>query len=109
MISVSSLPAHTHDISKPQANRTIARSLDEGLQTRQGSVRTFLILARYASRTVYEEKLDRIRGTIFYPPNLIRFFRAWFGHLRVEAKLSGFEWYLTARRILGMKPLEIGI
>ncbi|TLD18869.1 ABC1 family protein-like protein [Venturia nashicola] len=87
----------------------LTRSLDEGLQTRQGSVRTFLILARYASRTVYEEKLDKIRGTTFYPTNLIKFFRAWFGHLRVEAKLTGFEWYLTARRVLGMKALEMRI
>ncbi|QDS76274.1 hypothetical protein FKW77_001734 [Venturia effusa] len=87
----------------------LTRSLDEGLQTRQGSVRTFLILARYASRTVYEEEMDKIQGTMLYPTNLIRFLSAWFGHLRVEAKLSAFEWYLVARRMLGMKQLEMGL
>ncbi|KAG9992037.1 ABC1-domain-containing protein, partial [Aureobasidium melanogenum] len=32
----------------------LTRSLDENLHTRQGPVRTFMILARYAARAVYE-------------------------------------------------------
>ena len=40
----------------------LTRSLDEGLQTGEGPERTFLILARYASRTVYEEEVENIFG-----------------------------------------------
>lgn len=40
----------------------LTRSLDEGLQTGEGPERTFLILARYASRTVYEEEVENILG-----------------------------------------------
>jgi aarF domain-containing kinase len=36
----------------------LTRSLDENLHTRLGPVRTFLILARYCSRTVYEEEVE---------------------------------------------------
>jgi hypothetical protein len=73
-----------------------ARSLDEGLQTRQGPLRTFLILARYASRTVYEEALDNLSGSVF----LSR-------HMRVELKLGGYETYLRARAVLGMRKVEV--
>ena len=38
----------------------LTRSLDEGLQTGEGPERTFLILARYASRAVYEEEKERL-------------------------------------------------
>src|SRR5204863_5671998 len=55
----------------------LTRSLDEGLQTRQGTVRTYLILARYASRTVYEEALESIGGSILWPPNLGKFLVTW--------------------------------
>ena len=39
-----------------------ARSLDVSLQTHNGPVRTFLILARFASRAVLDEELDRWRN-----------------------------------------------
>lgn len=41
---------------------TIARSLDESLQTSHGPVRTFLILTHYATRTVFDETMDQIRA-----------------------------------------------
>jgi len=87
----------------------LTRSLDEGLHTRQGSVRTFLILARYASRTVYEEQRENIRGTLLWPPNTFAFFRAWIGHKKLEVKLTAYELYLDVRRILGFAPLEVAM
>jgi aarF domain-containing kinase len=87
------------------ADKTIARSLDENLHTRQGSVRTFLILARYASRAVYEEQLEKIKG--YSPLNAISFLKAWIGYVRVGLKLNLYEIYLDTRRILGMQPLTI--
>lgn len=82
----------------------LARSLDENLHTRQGPVRTFLILARYATRTVFDEKMDTIRenGGIFRPLNFFRFLWAWTGFLRVEIKLSVYETLLTLKSRLGM-------
>ena len=79
-----------------------ARSLDEGLQTRQGPVRSFLILARYASRAVYEEQLESLQGSFIRPENMIAFLGAWGAYMRVRLKLRAYELYLTTKRMLGM-------
>ncbi|EMD60040.1 hypothetical protein GGP41_009450 [Bipolaris sorokiniana] len=86
----------------------LTRSLDEGLHTRQGPVRTFLILARYASRTVYEECLDNLGGSILWPTNFLYWLAAWTRYMRVEMQLSGYETYLKFRALLGMRKMEIG-
>lgn len=88
--------------------RKTARSLDENLHTRQGPARTFLILARYASRTVYEEQLEALTLTgrsLFWPGNFWAFLMAWGAHARVEVRLGVFEWVLWVRGRLGMRPL----
>lgn len=85
-----------------------ARSLDENLHTRQGPARTFLILARYASRTVYEEQLEALVGrSLFWPGNLWAFLRAWSEHMRVEVRLGVFEWVLWGRGKLGMGAVQV--
>jgi aarF domain-containing kinase len=78
----------------------LTRSLDENLQTRQGPVRTFLILARYCSRTVFEEQLEdlRKRGSLLWPRNLVGLLGAWLGYFRVEVKLEAFEFWLAVKR-----------
>lgn len=88
----------------------LTRSLDESLHTRQGPVRTFLILARYCSRTVFHEHLDRVRarGSLLWPPNALRVLAAWLGYLRVEVKLEAFELALAVKRALGLKSVELG-
>ncbi|MCJ1388222.1 hypothetical protein MMC18_001067 [Xylographa bjoerkii] len=52
----------------------LTRSLDENLHTRQGPMRTFMILARYCSRTVFEEQMEIIgqHGNMLWPRNLLR-------------------------------------
>ena len=82
----------------------LTRSLDEGLQTRQGHVRTFLILAKYASRTVWEGQKDRIRkrGDWYMPRNVLAILSAWAGFMRVGLKLFIYERYLSMRRHLYM-------
>jgi len=85
----------------------LTRSLDEGLKTREGPARTFLILARYAARTVYTEELESIRGSVWWPQNWFSFLKAWTGFARVDVKLSVFETWLRLRRKLGMNPLEV--
>ncbi|KAK6605106.1 ABC1 family protein [Botrytis cinerea] len=81
----------------------LTRSLDENLHTRQGPVRTFLILARYCTRTVFEEQLEQIkaRGSLLWPANGFRLLVAWLGYMRVELKLEAFEVWLRAKRIMG--------
>ncbi|PVI07984.1 ABC1 kinase family protein [Periconia macrospinosa] len=69
----------------------LTRSLDENLHTRQGPLRTFLILARYASRTVYEEQVENLSGSVLWPSNLLAFFRAFTAYMRVEIKLGVYE------------------
>lgn len=86
----------------------LTRSLDEGLHTRQGPARTFLILARYASRTVYEECLDKLSGSVLWPRNFFIWLSAWTRHMRVELQLSSYETWLKLRALLGMRKLEIG-
>ncbi len=87
----------------------LTRSLDENLHTKQGPVRSFLILARYCSRTVYEEQVENIRamGSLLWPPNTIRLVSAWLGYLRVELKLEAFETWLSLKRILGLSQRAI--
>ncbi|KAL4927220.1 ABC1 kinase family protein [Aspergillus undulatus] len=82
----------------------LTRSLDENLHTRQGPVRTFLILARYATRTVFEESMDLIKqsGGILRPSNFWQFLCAWTKFLRVELKLSVYETLLSLKSRLGL-------
>ncbi len=88
----------------------LTRSLDESLHTRQGPVRTFLILARYCMRTVYLEQVDDIgrRGSPFWPPNALRLLAAWLGFVRAEAKLEAFELWLGVKRVLGLQRIDVG-
>lgn len=81
----------------------LTRSLDENLHTRQGPIRNFMILARYCMRTVFNEQLEKIRehGSYFSPPNIIRLVAASLGFLRVEVKLTLFELWLSAKRLVG--------
>ncbi|KAF8862400.1 ABC1 family protein-like protein [Acephala macrosclerotiorum] len=78
----------------------LTRSLDENLQTRQGPVRTFLILARYCSRTVFEEQVEELkkRGSLLWPRNIVGLLGAWWGYFRVEVKLEVFEFWLAVKR-----------
>ena len=82
----------------------LTRSLDEGLHTRQGPARTFLILAKYASWTVWEEQKEsfRQRGSLLWPSNFLHLFLAWSSFVRVEMKLFLYERYLSIRRHLHM-------
>ncbi|EEP80703.1 conserved hypothetical protein [Uncinocarpus reesii 1704] len=82
----------------------LTRSLDENLHTRHGPLRAFLILARYATCSVFEEQMESIRqhGSIFWPPNFWQFMRAWVRYLRVELKLGIYERWLSVRGRLGL-------
>ncbi|KOS20304.1 ABC1 family protein [Escovopsis weberi] len=88
----------------------LTRSLDESLQTRQGPIRSFMILARYCTRTVFYERLEEIgrRGSLLWPPNALRVFAAWLGLARVELKLEAFELWLGVKRMLGLQGLHFG-
>ncbi|KAK4575390.1 hypothetical protein LTR86_001244 [Recurvomyces mirabilis] len=81
----------------------LTRSLDENLQTRQGPVRTFMILARYAARTVFEEQVENIKGSMLWPSNLLSYSMALFSYAKVAVKLRAYELYLSGRRRLGMQ------
>lgn len=89
----------------------LTRSLDENLHTSQGPIRSFMILARYCTRTVFHEQLEDIRrgGSLLWPPNALRVFAAWLGFLRVEVKLESFELLLTVKRLLGLKSAGLGV
>ncbi|KAJ5474956.1 ABC1 family protein MCP2 [Penicillium diatomitis] len=80
-----------------------SRSLDENLHTRQGPMRAFLILARYATRTVFEEQMELIRnsGGIFLNSSSIS--PPWAGYLRVETRLSVYETLLSVKSRLGLQ------
>lgn len=89
----------------------LTRSLDENLHTRQGPVRSFMILARYCARTVFREQVEEIRergGGLFWPGNALRLTAAWLGFLRVELKLEAFELWLSLKRLVGFKQEYAG-
>jgi aarF domain-containing kinase len=72
-------------------------------------MRQFLILARYCARTVYQEQMEIIseHGNKLKPSNLLRLLQAWGQYMRVELKLSAYEFYLSLRRTLGLPPLVV--
>lgn len=67
-------------------------------------MRTFLILARYCTRTVFEEQMEIIgqRGGLLRPGNWVRLLGAWMSYARIELKLSLYESYLSLRRLFGV-------
>jgi aarF domain-containing kinase len=67
-------------------------------------VRSFLILARYASRTVYQGEVEELqeRGSILWPRNLFSFVRALSSYMRVKLQLEVYEWWLEMRRLAGL-------
>ncbi len=82
----------------------LTRSLDESLHTRQGPVRSFLILAHYCARTVWEEECEHLRaldGGLWWPGHWPALLGASWALLRVELRLGVFEWWVWARRVLG--------
>ncbi|KIW95113.1 uncharacterized protein Z519_03697 [Cladophialophora bantiana CBS 173.52] len=81
----------------------LTRSLDEALGSTQ-PMRPMLILAKYASWTVWQDEKDMIRrrGSFFRPHNFWKLLRAWLNFMRVELKLFGYERYLSLRRHFGL-------
>lgn len=80
----------------------LTRSLDESLGSPE-PMRPMLILAKYASWTVWEEQKEKLRkaGGLLWPPrNALHLLIAWAGFMRVELKLFAFERYLSIRRHL---------
>ena len=68
-------------------------------------MRSFLILARYAAQTVFDESVECLRahGALLWPPgNAKEFAYAWANFSRVRLKLAMYEWYLYVRGLLGM-------
>ena len=72
-------------------------------------MRTFLILARYASRTVYEESLEQIQahGSFLWPRNFFAWLAAWSRHFKVEVQLGSFETWLKLRALAGLKQINV--
>jgi len=66
-----------------------------------------MILARYCSRTVFQEQVESIKlsGSILLPRNAFRFVGAWVSFMRVELKLSLYEWYVSFRRFARLSPI----
>lgn len=68
-------------------------------------MRSFLILARHAAQTVFDESVEylRMHGALLWPPgNAKEFACAWADFSRVRLKLAMYEWYLYARGLLGI-------
>lgn len=68
-------------------------------------MRSFLILARYATRTVFEEQMELIKesGGVFF--NFFRFLCAYASFLRVEVKLSVYETLLSLKTRFGIRSV----
>jgi aarF domain-containing kinase len=85
----------------------LTRSLDENLHTTQGPIRTFMILARYASRAVFEESVEGIKGSLLWPGNFVSYGLALSSYAKVVVKLKVYELYLSTRRRLGYQASVI--
>jgi aarF domain-containing kinase len=76
----------------------LTRSLDEGLQTRQGPVRAFLILARYAARALFDEEVQAVEAERHWWRRWWRLGAAYRRLWRVEARLRLFEAWVGIKR-----------
>lgn len=67
-------------------------------------MRTFLILARYATRTVFEEEMELVsqNGSLLRLGNLYRFLSAFTAYVRVELKLLAYEKWLSVKSTFGI-------
>ena len=68
-------------------------------------MRSFLILAQYAARTVLDEEIEKLHnhGGVLWPPsNAWWFLRAWMAYANVGLKLHAYEWVLYFRGMAGM-------
>ena len=83
----------------------LTRSLDEGLHTREGPMRAFLILARYASQTVWQDRKEDFlrRGHWFHINDVLELISSWTKFCRIELKLFLYEAYLSTRRLWPIK------
>ena len=79
----------------------LTRSLDEALGSPE-PMRPMLILAKYASWTVWEEQKEMVRrkGGALWPGNFVHLVWAFMSFARVELKLIAYERYLSLRRHL---------
>ncbi|EFE31476.1 uncharacterized protein ARB_01624 [Trichophyton benhamiae CBS 112371] len=61
-------------------------------------------LTKYATCAVFSQEMELIsqQGSIFWPPNFLRFLQAWVSYLRVEIKLEIYEHWLSLRNRLGL-------
>lgn len=66
-----------------------------------------MILARYCSKTVFQEQIEVIRktGSILWPHNFFRLLAAWSSFMRVELKLSLYEYYISFGRFASLEPV----
>ena len=66
-----------------------------------------MILARYCSRTVFEEQIEDVRRNngLFWPRSFLRLAMAWTSFMRVELKLSLYEFYISFRRFARLSPI----
>ncbi|KAK6499183.1 hypothetical protein TWF506_003815 [Arthrobotrys conoides] len=74
----------------------LTRSLDESLQSSIGPERTFLIMADYCSRAVFDEEKEIIahNGGLSRPQNLTRMISALFFLYKIKLKLVLYELYI---------------
>lgn len=82
----------------------LTRSLDENLQTGTGPERTFMIMARYCARAVYEEVVEGINreGGLLRHGGLWKWCGALWHYWRVGIKLRIFETALGFKRRIGI-------
>ncbi|KAK9369617.1 ABC1 family-domain-containing protein [Lipomyces kononenkoae] len=67
----------------------LTRALDECLETTLGPERTFLIMANYCARTVYEEEREILRQkSIFNPNRIIGELEAFWKYFRRQSKVK---------------------
>lgn len=88
---------HVLIIHRPLCN--LARSLDESLQTKTGPEHTFMILARYCSRTVFEEEIEQLHTTkhLSRMQKLVKYLSAYAAYYRIDLKLVIYERYLQLK------------
>ncbi|KAF3123445.1 hypothetical protein TWF703_000921 [Orbilia oligospora] len=84
----------------------LTRSLDESLQSSIGPERTFLIMADYCSRAVFDEEKEMIahNGGLSKPGNIARMISALFFLYKIKLKLV--VWYIGGVAMSGLKAVS---
>lgn len=83
----------------------LTRNLDEKLDTPLGKIRTFLIMANYCAKTIYNEQIDAITDEydLYSLKGNFKKFQSWWSYQKRVSQLYAYDFVLALKNIFRFK------